>query len=40
MEHSDLFYEKLEWNCVLDSMCGDDAEEHDEVYGDWPEDDW
>ena len=36
MDHSDLFYEKLEWNCVLDAMYGDleyddDDEDEDEL---------
>ena len=40
MEHSELFYEKMGWNCFLDSMYEEEHEVHDEVYGDWPEEDY
>ena len=30
-EHTDLFYEKLEWNCQLDAMwCDDESEDEDD----------
>lgn len=32
-DHNDLFYEKLEWNCMLEAMeadCDDDEEWEDD----------
>ena len=36
----DLFTEKLEWNCFMEAVYDGAEADDDDVYGDWPEEDY